>query len=82
MIRIHEENDKGDGILRGAQGPTDFVDAMNEAYAEELGCFVHPGWKEVELLSASGESLGSLHLVRQAYDLWDKQKKLWLSRKA
>ena len=80
MLSISAPTDNDDGVLKGCQGPTDFVEAMNKAYEKELGCSVHPGWKEVELVSASGENLGSLHAVRQAFELWDKQHKLWSIR--
>ena len=55
----------------------EFADEVTQMEAMSVR---HLGWKEVKLISASGKSLGSLHMVRQAYDLWDKQKKLLVSR--
>ena len=68
-------------ILAAVQGPRDLISAMNVEYAGKHDAPVQEGWKEVRLMSSSGRDFGTLHEVRQAYQVWGDQKKAWLERK-
>ena len=64
------------------QGPRDLISAMNVEYASKHDAPVQEGWKEVRLVSSSGQDFGTLHEVRQAYQMWGDQKKLWQERQS
>ena len=55
---------------------------MNTEYARKYDEPVQEGWKEVRLMSSSGRDFGTLHEVRQAYQVWGDQKKAWQERKS
>ena len=67
--------------LTSVQGPRDLIVGMNKEYAERYDAPVQEGWKEVRLVSSSGQDFGTLHEVRQAYQVWGDQKKAWHERK-
>ena len=68
--------------LTSIRGPRDLISGMNEEYAARYDDPVQEGWKEVRLLSSSGEDFGTLHEVRQGYQVWGDQKKVWQERKS
>ena len=53
---------------------------MNEKYAAQYDHAAREGWKEVRLTSSTGQDFGTLYNVRQAYQVWADQKKVWSDR--
>ena len=49
-------------------------------YASRYDHAVQGGWKDVELRSSTGQDIGTLYDVRQAYQVWADQKAKWVAR--
>ncbi|KAL9069024.1 MAG: hypothetical protein Q9161_005782 [Pseudevernia consocians] len=79
-VRIAPAREDSDGILRSIQGPRDLIGGMNDEYTSRYDHAVQGGWKDVELRSSTGQDIGTLYDVRQAYQVWADQKAKWVAR--
>lgn len=50
---------------------------MNKEYAARYGQAVPEQWKAVRLTSSTGQELGTLFEVRQAYQVWADEQAKW-----
>ena len=50
---------------------------MNEHYAKQYDGAVSEHWKGVRVVSSSGKEYGTLHDVRQAYQVWTDERAKW-----
>ena len=53
---------------------------MNKEFAARYDEAVSEGWKDVRVVSSTGEDFGTLFEVRQAYQVWTDEKAKWEAR--
>ena len=61
------------GIPR-MRGPKDLISGRNKKHAARYDHAVSVRWKEVRLVTSTGQDFGTLFDVRQAHQVWEDQK--------